>query len=198
MNSSAQIWLLARSSGLLAYALLTLTVVAGLTLKTRMFGRAVPPAVITSVHQLLSTIGLLAVGVHVGMLLLDTHVNMPLIAIVVPGLAAYRTLATSLGVVAIELWLLVHFSFRLRKRIGVKRWRKLHYATFGLWALAAVHGLVAGSDSGLPWVQHMYAVSVALVVGLLGWRSLTSKKPARAQQQRATVDQTSAISTTPT
>lgn len=177
MNDSMNVWLLARSSGLLAYVLLTATVVAGLTLKSRLFGRAVSPVLIRTVHQSLSTIGIGAVILHVGMLVLDTKVDMPLIAAFIPGFSDYRTLATSLGVVAVELWLLIHFSFAVRRRIGVARWRSLHRLTFAVWGLAAVHGLAAGSDSATPWAQQLYALSTGLVVGLLAWRIFSSSKP---------------------
>jgi sulfoxide reductase heme-binding subunit YedZ len=170
-------WLLARSSGMLAYLLLTLGVVAGLTLSTRMFGRAIPPAVITGVHRTLSTLGLGALALHVGMLVLDTKVDIPLVSLVVPGLTEYRPIATGLGVVALELWVLIQLSFPLRRHIGVRTWRRMHYATFGLWALAAMHGIAAGTDSGTPWARWLYVVSISLVVGLLGWRIVAARFP---------------------
>ena len=42
-------------------------------------------------------------------------------------------------------------SFPLRKRIGMRAWRRLHWATYGLFALATVHGLAAGTDTPTPW-----------------------------------------------
>lgn len=177
-------WLLARSSGLIAYALLTLAVVAGLTLRTRLFGRAVSPALITAVHRTLSTVGLVSVAVHAMLIALDAKVDVPLLALFVPGLSGYRMLATSLGVIALELWVIIHVSFRLRRYIGVKRWRSLHYATFGAWGLAALHGIFAGTDSGVTWVSNLYAASIGLVVLLLVFRSTTGARTA-AKTRRA-------------
>ena len=142
-----------------------------------MFGRAIPPAVITGVHRTLSTLGLGALVLHVGMLVLDTKVDIPLISLVIPGLTEYRPLATGLGVVALELWVLIQLSFSVRRRIGTKVWRKLHYTTFALWVLAAVHGLAAGSDSGTSWALSVYTVTIGLVVGLLGWRIAAARFP---------------------
>lgn len=179
MNTTSQVWLLARSSGLVAYMLLTLGVVAGLTLKTRMLGRAVSPVMITAVHQLLSTVGIVAVAVHAAMIVIDTKVDVPLIATVIPGLSGYRPVATAVGVIAFELWIIIHASFALRQRIGIKRWRSLHRLTLVAWAMAAIHGLSAGSDSSLAWVQYMYAGTIGIVLGLFAWRMLTvTPKPA--------------------
>ena len=171
-------WLLARSSGILAYVVLTLAVVAGLTLRTRLLGRAVSPAIVTAVHRTLSFAGLAAVVVHAGLIGLDHEVDVPLVSLVVPGLSGYRPLATGLGVVAMELWILIHVSFRLRRRIGVKRWRALHVATFPTWAIAAAHGIFAGTDSGTAWMQQLYAWSIALVLFLVVIRA-GSRQPAR-------------------
>lgn len=171
-------WLLARASGLLAYLALTLTVIAGLTLRTRLLGRAVSPAVVTAVHRSLSLVGIGALVLHAGLIALDSAVDVPLVSLVVPGLAGYRPIATGLGVAAAELWLLIHLSFRLRRRIGVARWRMLHMATFPLWGIAALHGIFAGSDSGQPWVQQLYVWSIASVVFLVAIRVGSRARPA--------------------
>jgi sulfoxide reductase heme-binding subunit YedZ len=171
-------WLLARASGLLAYVLLTIAVIVGLTMRTRLLGRLVPPAYVTATHQALSLIGLAAVALHGTLIALDTKVDVPLVALLVPGTAGYRPLATSLGVVAAELWLLIHLSFRVRRRIGVKRWRALHMATFPTWALAAAHGVLAGTDTPIAWTDQLYAWSIGLVVFLLVFR-VGSHMPAR-------------------
>lgn len=198
MHDPAQIWLLARTSGIIAYVLLTTAVVAGLALRTRMFGRAIPPALVGAVHGTLSTVGLLATALHAGLLVLDTKVNIPLVAVFVPGLTDYRWLATSLGVVAMELWIIVHASFLVRRWIGVTRWRSLHRVTFAIWGVAALHGITAGSDSGAHWMQETYAVTIALVTGLLVYRSgvLASGGPQRPAA-RPTARQTPITTTAP-
>ena len=173
-------WLLARSSGLLAYTMLTLAVLAGLTLRGRLLGRTVPPALVTAVHRTLSVAGLIAVGLHAFLIAIDTKVDVPLLAVFVPGMAGYRPLATGLGVLAMELWLVIHLSFRLRRRIGVSRWRKLHYVTFAVWGMAAAHGILAGSDSAVPWVRDAYAVSIGLVLLLVAFRSSGGARRKRA------------------
>lgn len=181
-------WLLARASGILAYVLLTLAVVAGLTLRTRLLGRAVPPAIVTAIHRTLSLVGLTAVFVHAGLIGLDSQVDVPLVSLLVPGLAGYRPLATGLGVVAMELWLLIHLSFRMRRRIGMGRWRALHMATFPTWGIAAAHGVLAGTDSSVPWLQQAYAVSIAAVLFLVVIRAGSRAAPrvARPTTPRST------------
>ncbi len=58
MKSDPTFWLLARATGLTAYALLTTSVLAGLTVKSRPLGTRVKAAVVTDLHRFLSLLGL--------------------------------------------------------------------------------------------------------------------------------------------
>jgi sulfoxide reductase heme-binding subunit YedZ len=165
-------WILARASGLTAYALLTLTMLAGLVLKSRPFGRAVKPASATDTHRFLSLLALGAVAVHGAALVLDQAIRIPPAALVIPGAAPYRPLATGLGVVAVELTVLVVLSFPLRKRIGARAWRRLHWAAYAVFVLATAHGLAVGTDSARPWAFALYLGAVAAVAFAATWRAL--------------------------
>ena len=180
MSHDPTFWLIARATGLLAVALVSATVIAGLALK----GRALPmlrPAGITDVHRFLSLLALGAVALHGIALLLDSTIEVSPLALAVPGLVPYRPVWTGLGVVVAELMLLIHLSFRHRARIGVRNWRRLHYVTYLAFAGAMVHGLLSGSDSGRPWALGAYAVVTAIVVGLTAWRVTTpARRPSPA------------------
>ena len=165
-------WILARASGLTAYVLLTMSVLAGLVLKSRPFGRALSAAAVTDTHRFLALLGLGAVGIHGLTLVLDSTVHISLPALLVPGLAPYRPLWTALGVLAAELAVVLVISFPLRKRIGMRAWRRLHWATYGVFALATVHGLAAGTDTPTPWAFALYVAAVGSVVFATAWRAL--------------------------
>jgi methionine sulfoxide reductase heme-binding subunit len=176
-------WILARASGLTAYVLLTLSVLAGLVLKSRPLGRKLNAAAVTDTHRFLATLGLGAVGLHALTLVLDSTIRVSLPALIVPGLVAYRPLWVALGVVAVDLMVLVIVSFPLRKRIGMKAWRRLHWATYAIFGLATIHGLAAGTDTPTPWAFSLYVGAVGSVVFATAWRAL-------ARPVRPTVRQT--------
>jgi sulfoxide reductase heme-binding subunit YedZ len=164
-------WILARATGLTAYLLLTASVLAGLTLKARVFATRLRPAVTTQIHRTLSFLGLGAIALHAITLVLDSTVQ---ISLVIPGIASYRPLWTGLGVVAAELMGLVAVSFSVRRFIGFRVWRRLHWATYAIFALATVHGLAAGSDSGRPWVFAIYLGAIGSVVAATTWRAMST------------------------
>ena len=172
MKTDPTFWLLARASGLTAYGLLTASVLAGLTLKSRPFGRALKPAPTMDVHRFLALLGLGMLVLHGGTLVLDRTLHMPLAGLVVPGASPYRPAAVAVGVVAAELMVLIYVSFALRKRIGPKNWRRLHWATYLVFLLATVHGFTSGTDSTQPWAHDLYLGAVGAVAFATAWRAL--------------------------
>lgn len=165
-------WLLARASGLTAYVLLTLSVLAGLAVKSRPFGAAVRAASATDTHRFLSLLALGAIALHAITLVLDQTVHIGLAALLIPGLANYRPIATGLGVFAAELAALIIISFPLRKRIGVRAWRRLHFTTYAVFAAATAHGLAAGTDTHRLWAFGLYLGAVFAVAAATAWRAL--------------------------
>jgi methionine sulfoxide reductase heme-binding subunit len=163
-------WLLARSSGFTAYALLAASGLAGLVLKSRPLGRAVKAASVMEVHRLLALLGLGAVAVHGTMLIFDRTLRMPLAGLLVPGASPYRPVAVAAGVLSAELMALVVVSFPLRRRFGQKAWRRLHWTTYLIFALATAHGLLAGSDSAQPWSRDLYLGAVGALAFATAWR----------------------------
>jgi methionine sulfoxide reductase heme-binding subunit len=170
-------WYLARASGIVAFVLLTIAVLIGLTLS----GRAKPPNwprfAVEDVHRFAGLLTGTFVSLHVLTLFADSYLPFSLTQLVVPGTSSYRPLATALGVVSAELLLAVAMTNRYRKRLSYRFWRRAHYLNFAVWGLALVHGILAGSDRGAAWTDVLYGASAAMVAGLLAWRAAGGLQP---------------------
>jgi methionine sulfoxide reductase heme-binding subunit len=138
-------WLVARAAGLVAFALLTLSVWLGLAMSTRILGPHRQKALF-GWHKTLVWTGLSMLALHAGALLFDPVLHFGLGAVLVPFAAPWRAGAVAAGVVAGWLSLMLAVSFRLRRWITQRGWRILHYASFGAFALALAHALAAGTD----------------------------------------------------
>jgi sulfoxide reductase heme-binding subunit YedZ len=139
-------WLVARAAGLVAFGILTLSTWAGLGMSTRVLGPKYQSRLL-GWHRTLAWTGLAMVGLHAGALLLDPVMRFGPAAVLVPFASPFRPAAVAAGVVAGWLMLMLTVSFRMRKRIGQRGWRRLHYASFGAFVLALVHALAAGTDT---------------------------------------------------
>ena len=93
MTGDPTLWILARSTGVVAYALLSGTVLAGLMTKSRPV-KALAPAATVDVHRFLSLLALMAVGLHGVFLALDTSVRIPVLALLA---ARHLALPPALG-----------------------------------------------------------------------------------------------------
>ncbi len=137
-------WLVARSAGLVAFGLLTLSVWLGLGMSTRLAPKRQKQ--LLGLHRTLAWTGLSMIGLHIGALLYDPTLHFNLLSVLVPGAAGWKPGSVALGVVAGWTTLALAASFRARKWIGQKGWRRLHYASFGAFWLALGHALLTGTD----------------------------------------------------
>ncbi|MCB9562603.1 MAG: ferric reductase-like transmembrane domain-containing protein [Kofleriaceae bacterium] len=167
-------WVATRAAGVIAYLALTADVVFGLLVSSGAGDGWVARARSVELHRWLSSVTLALVAVHVVTLLADGFARLDVLDAVVPFASGYRPLAIGLGVLAAEVAVLVHLSFGWRKRLGARAWRRLHLATFGVFAAATAHGVRGGSDADVGWMRTIYLASIVVVALLLGarlWRS---------------------------
>jgi sulfoxide reductase heme-binding subunit YedZ len=175
-------WIVARAAGLVAFALLTLSVWLGLGMSTRVLGPKRQKSLF-GWHRTLVWTGLSMLALHVGAVLLDPVLHLGLAAATVPFAATWRPAAIAAGVVAGWLSLMLAVSFRLRKWIGPRGWRRLHYASFAAFGLAVAHALTAGTD--LMGVRGLIVAAVALAPVL--WLSFARLLLPRTAAQRPAI-----------
>jgi sulfoxide reductase heme-binding subunit YedZ len=174
-------WYVTRISALLAYLALAASVVYGLLLSTRILDRIAHRAVSFTLHQDLASIGLALALVHGAVLMIDRSVPFSPLEVVVPFMGPYRPLWVGIGQIAMGLTIVVLVSFYVRKRIGQKTWRRVHYLSFLAFVAATVHGLMAGTDSQSTWALAGYILATSIVVLLLAYRIATSVAARRRQ-----------------
>jgi sulfoxide reductase heme-binding subunit YedZ len=159
---SSTVWYFARSAGIVAYLLLSASVVLGVLMSAR--ARFTwPRFAIEEVHRFLAILTGVFVVLHAGSLLLDSVVPISLGQMLVPFTSNYKPFAVGLGITAAELMAAVGVTNLLRHRLPHRVWRRFHYLTLVVWALASLHGVLAGSDRGDPWFAGIVAGAVAAV-----------------------------------
>lgn len=159
-------WFASRAFGVVAYTALTLEVLLGLGASTGYLDRSIGRARVTEIHRWLSAIVLATSGMHALVLLGDQTVKLSLIDLLVPFRAPYRPLAVGIGILAGYALLTLHVSHALRKLIGPRTWRRLHYVSFAAFVLATLHGILAGSDASKLGLRALYVGGALLVSGL--------------------------------
>jgi sulfoxide reductase heme-binding subunit YedZ len=171
-------WLASRAAGIVAMLLISFSVGLGLANAARL----IPPKArrkLVAIHEQTALAALISIAAH-GLLLLPDHWLHPGLGIAVPFVIDYRPLAVAAGIIAGYLAALLGLSFYVRRKIGGRLWRKLHMGTIGVYVLALVHTLTAGTDVGTVWLSALLGATVAPIVVLLSWRAISNPQRATA------------------
>jgi len=167
-------WELARSSGIVAYLLMWMSVAFGLIITNRI-ARVWPGGPTAfDLHQFASLLGLTLALFHGLILMGDQYINYSLLQILIPFASVnYQPFWVGLGQIAFYILIPVTFSFYIRRSIGTGTWRLIHGASFLAFSLITVHGLLAGSDTTNFAVLGMYALTGLSVIFLTIYRMMT-------------------------
>ncbi len=159
-------WLVSRASGIVALGLVTIAVLLGLSMSTKLLRRPGVGRTLMRLHEHVALVGLGAIAMHGLALLGDPWLRPGLSGLTVPFAMSYRPLFTGLGILAGYLAALLGLSFYARRRIGVRLWRRLHRATVLVWVLGVAHTLGAGSDAGTVWLRALVLLPAIPIVYL--------------------------------
>jgi len=163
-------WYIARASGLVAWGLLSASVIWGLALSTRALGRQPRPAWLLDLHRYLGGLATIFTGVHIAAIVADSYVHFDVVSVLVPGASSWRPVAVAWGVVGLYLLLAVELTSLARSKLPRKVWRMTHAAAFPLFVVATIHLLTAGSDAGARLTQATVTAVVGAVTGLTVYR----------------------------
>lgn len=175
-------WFVIRASGLVAYALVGLTVIVGLLLSTRLLGRRPPPDWMLDWHRFLGGLGLVFTVLHIVSLLVDDYIEFRLVDLLVPFVATWRPGALALGIVAFYMAVAVQVTSLVRHRMPAGWWRRIHQLSVPLFVLATAHLLLAGTDTDHPLVLLTVGGLSGAVLLLLWFRlpaQIGTTQPAR-------------------
>lgn len=173
-NSVQTMWYVTRAAGLTAYLLVWLSTVWGLGVSSKIFDPVLQRVFTYDFHQFLSLLAIGFIILHIVVLAADQYLPFSIAQILVPFIAPYRPVWVGIGVFGFYLTILVSITFYIRRWIGQKTFRVIHYASFIAFAFSALHGLFAGTDSPLWTTQAMYLVTSLVVVFLTAYRVFAS------------------------
>ena len=158
-------WYVARATGAVALLLLTVCVVLGILGSIR-FSAAPrwPRFAIDGLHRDTSLLVIALLVVHVATSVLDGFAPISLIDGVLPFRSPYRPLWLGLGTVSFDLLLALVATSLLRRRLGYRSWRAIHWLAYASWPVAVLHGLGTGSDVKSWWMLVLTAACTAAVV----------------------------------
>jgi sulfoxide reductase heme-binding subunit YedZ len=178
-------WYLSRASGIVAWALLTLAMVWGLLLSTRMFDRRPSPKGLVDLHRFLGGIAVVFVGLHVATIVADSYVHFGAADVLVPFATGWHPLAVAWGIVAMWILLAVEVTSLAMRHIPRRLWHAVHLSSYALFVSATVHAFAAGPDTRERLFELVSVAAIAIVafltvVHVAGGRGRYGRRSARA------------------
>jgi sulfoxide reductase heme-binding subunit YedZ len=170
LTHSKELWYLMRASGLVALALLSLTMVAGIVNVRRYATPRWPRAITALLHRNVALLAVVFLAVHVATAALDSFIAVGWLATVIPFTSQWDRLWVGLGTASVDMMVAVVVTSLLRSRLTHRSWRAVHWLAYASWPLAMIHGFGAGTDSGAVWADGVYVASLMAVAGAVGWR----------------------------
>lgn len=177
--SSNPLWYMTRSTGVVAFVLLTLSFALGLAATKRgLASRHWPRFATQALHRNISLLALAFMLVHIVTTLADSYVHVGWWAWVVPFASSYRTVWTACGTLAFDIVVVLIVTSLLRDRMSARLWRAIHWSAYAAWPFAFLHFLKTGTDAAHGrWGIYLDALALVFLGLVAGARWLTSDEP---------------------
>ena len=179
-------WFVSRSSGMIAWGLLTLSVCWGLFISTKAVAKASSPAWLLDLHRYLGGVAVIFTGVHLIGLVADGYVTFGWVELFVPMASSWKPGPVAFGIVGFYLLIAVELTSLTMKKLPRRLWRWVHHSSLVLYFVATYHAIAAGTDAenqafrlaALASINIVMFLTIVLILAVRRAR-LTPSRPAR-------------------
>ena len=186
-NNGKELWYLTRGSGAVALILLTASVVLGVANTTRWKTDQWPRFIVYGLHRNVTLLALTFTVIHVITTIADAFAPIGVVDAFIPFLSPYRPFWLGLGTVAFDFLLALIVTSFLRRRIGTRAWKAVHWLAYASWPVAMMHSLGTGSDANAGWMLFLGVLCGLAVLAAVLWRLLESRDADPAIRAAATL-----------
>ncbi len=161
-------WYLARATGVVSLVLLTVSVVLGVLGPLRVSAPRWPRFAIDSLHRDVSLLVLAVLAIHIVTSVADSFTSISLVNSLIPFTGGYRPLWLGFGAFSFDLLVALVVTSLVRRRLGYRAWRAIHWLAYASWPIAVLHGLGTGSDQK-AWWSLLITVACVAAVAIAVW-----------------------------
>lgn len=183
--SNPQIWwYVTRSSAMIAWVALVISVIWGILLSTRVFRRFDNPAWLVDLHRWLSGIAVVMTALHMFSLYADDYAHFSIADLFVPfhstytKISALGALPVALGVICAYLMIAVQSTSLIMKLLPRKFWKGIHYSSYVVVLLVSFHAGWSGTDTR-AWVYRIVAIALIMLTTVALMVRIIFPKPAK-------------------
>jgi sulfoxide reductase heme-binding subunit YedZ len=184
-QAEMRFWLAARATGIVAFLLLTIQIVLGLVLShptnrsTWNLSKLVFPW-----HDHIWVFVLAFLVAHVVSLVVDPKAGVSVAGAFIPGMSEYRSSPVAIGTLALYAFLFTAITARWTTLLPRGLWLKIHRLALVIWAMAWMHGVLAGTDTTSLGALYIGAGLLVVLAGAYRYWASRKKKPTFATSRQ--------------
>lgn len=160
-------WYTSRIAGLVAFALLYISIFLGLTLRIPLLRRIFKPLYAANIHCWISLQATVLALVHGGALLFDKFFKFSVADLFIPFVSSYGSVLLPMGIVSFYLMIMLVVTSYMRSRISHKVWRVTHFSNIILYVFVIIHAAGLGTDLKNPTNFSIFLYLNAFLVFLM-------------------------------
>jgi predicted ferric reductase len=159
-------WYISRAAAIVSYCLLSLLIISGIGIQTRLTYKILNPLTAFTLHRHFGIALSIGVFIHIFSLLFDDYIKLTFLDLFLPFYSSFQPLLVALGVIAFYLFLAVVATSLFMRVKFPHFWRLLHYLTYPTFFLVFLHGTFLGTDSNTVIMTRLYS-STGIAVGIM-------------------------------
>jgi sulfoxide reductase heme-binding subunit YedZ len=164
------LWFAARGAGIVSLLMLTAGAALGLVTVTRFQAAGWPRFFNYEMHRRVSLLSVAFLATHILAAVFDPYLQLGLSAALIPFASSWKPVPVALGVISLYLVVALIATSLVRRHLGQRAWRLVHWTSYLMWPLAFAHTVTSGTDAMTPWMLGIEAVCLAVVAGAATWR----------------------------
>jgi methionine sulfoxide reductase heme-binding subunit len=177
-QAEMRFWLAARATGIVAFLLLTFQIVLGLVLShptnrsTWNLSKRIFPG-----HDHIWVFVMAFLIAHIVSLVVDPKAGVSLGGAFIPGLSEYRSSPVAIGTLALYAFVFTAVTARWTKLLPRGMWLAIHRFALVVWAMAWMHGVLAGTDTSSLGPIYIGAGLFVIAAGAYRYWASRKKRP---------------------
>jgi len=162
-------WYLTRASAMVAWVLMTMTLVWGILLTTRILRGADNPEWLKVTHRYMSGLAVVMIAIHIATLMLDEYINFGVSDVLVPFSTTFKPTPVALGIFAFYCIVAIQITALAAKWLPEKLWKGIHLTSYAAIVLVALHSGLVGTDVGTVWyiAIALILITTAMLAGII-------------------------------
>jgi methionine sulfoxide reductase heme-binding subunit len=157
-------------TGVISMVLLTAVVALGILVNRRTRLPGLPKFASLSTHRFVSLLAVGFLAIHILTAVIAPYANVSPLAAVIPFSSHYDAGWLGLGAVAADLMLALIVTSLLRRHIGYRLWRAVHWLAYACWPTAFAHSIGTGGGMRAGRLLELAIGCAGVVVAAASWR----------------------------